>query len=331
MNNKTIIIGNGINCAFNTLIDTNILDKNPLAKRRFSYDEIIKEMFQAGDPRRSYNDVEKLLLECGDNRERTEVIKLFIDVLSKMHLGLSEDLSTVLDDNKKTIFKNNIHNFNKIYTTNFDLKLYYLFIRLQLFNDIKHNYKDSFSTPYNSISNNYSYREYTEAYNTATNYFYLHGAIHLLQFCNKKNPCKIANVINNNICHHTNNLLADKDYDIKRVIVIGSTSDVKTKIITENNYLSIAHSTLKELTGDVVIYGCSMDDNDKHIWNSLNSSNIDSIYIGICPTQKDKVGEVKRKYFENKSTYFYRQENYNIWTLNDWLKEITNKSNLVGL
>lgn len=107
------------------------------------------------------------------------------------------------------------------------------------------------------------------------------------------------------------------------LFVLGGTTEEKLDIIENNTYLKKAFESLKKIEGDLVIYGCSIDDNDAHIWKNICDSSVNNIYIGIS---SDKARDRIKNHFENKNTAFYYQDENNIWKEVDWVNRVKSLS-----
>jgi len=62
---------------------------------------------------------------------------------------------------------------------------------------------------------------------------------------------------------------------------------------------------LSELSGALVIIGCSLSDNDSHIYRKINSSKVKTIYISSKETSKKKDYEKAEKFFKGKEIILF--------------------------
>ncbi|MBY7734832.1 DUF4917 family protein [Francisella philomiragia] len=138
--------------------------------------------------------------------------------------------------------------------------------------------------------------------NRTQNLFFLHGAFHIYK--DKKYIKKITK--------STDKALYDKLEEIinceeKDIVCVFQAND-KIEEINNNEYLKKAHQKLSELSGSLVIIGCSISDNDKHIFDQINESNIDTIYIS---STKNSVATIKNQaeiMFPNKKIVLFLAE-----------------------
>jgi hypothetical protein len=213
-----------------------------------------------------------------------------------------------IQDSDFQYFKINLKAFNYIYTTNFDLKLYYLMAKLKLFDEFKDGFwiKDVFE----GFDIHW--------FNAKSNLIYLHGSMHLIRM--NDDALKIAKVQSGNLIEKREKLCSSgKFHDL---FVLGGTTEEKLNIIKNNTYLKNALESLKGIEGDLVIYGCSIDDNDAHIWKNICDSRIKNIYIGISEDCSNKnIGRIK-EHFNNKNKVFYNHNDNNIW-VDGWINKVT--------
>ena len=80
-------------------------------------------------------------------------------------------------------------------------------------------------------------------------------------------------------------------------------SDNKIDTINQNGYLRKCYDKLGELTGNLVILGSSLSDNDKHIFEQINQSEIEKIFISTTKFNENVVDKAKSK-FPDKNISF---------------------------
>ena len=130
------------------------------------------------------------------------------------------------------------------------------------------------------------------------NLFFLHGAFHIYkdgevfkkitQQSDKALYEKLEDVLNN---------------DEQEVVCVFQRSN-KTDAINNNNYLKHCFNKLACLSGNLVIIGSSLADNDDHIFEQINSSPIETIYISAFG-KMDEVFEAAKSKFPNKEIYLF--------------------------
>jgi hypothetical protein len=155
---------------------------------------------------------------------------------------------------------------------------------------------------------------------------YLHGSMHLLSHPETDfDALKIAKTQSGNLIEKRERLCSSGHFH--DLLVLGGTTEEKLNIIENSAYLKNALESLKNIEDDLIIYGCSIDDNDAHIWKSICNSRINNIYVGIS---SDKDIDKIKNHFKNKNTAFYCQDDNNIWKKVDWVNKVT-KTKIISL
>ncbi|AEL27388.1 DUF4917 family protein [Cyclobacterium marinum] len=211
-----------------------------------------------------------------------ELIKQgLIDSINRIHLT-PEDIN--IDQIK--LVSNQINNFNQIFTTNYDLFLYYLILESKKFGD-------------------YFYMPFIEdrrfkLFNPGDKYkenhvYYLHGS--LLIFEKPVETIKIKRNENWLIKVITDEISKD-NYPL---FISEGTSEMKLKSIQSNNYLTYCFRELKENKNkNIVIYGQSLSDQDSHIVKEIDK-NYDKIAISIRVSENKTINELKSEMNRIKS------------------------------
>lgn len=135
------------------------------------------------------------------------------------------------------------------------------------------------------------------------NVFFLHGAFHIYEDKNKNNAFKITSTQNKALYDRLAEVLNDNELEICTVF------QPKNKInaIKESKYLSHCIDRLKSLSGNLVILGSSLDENDNHIFDAINDSKVEKVYISSFKNfEKDM--ERARNLFPNKEVYLFDAE-----------------------
>ena len=84
-------------------------------------------------------------------------------------------------------------------------------------------------------------------------------------------------------------------------------SENKKETIEANEYLKCCYDKLKEISGNLVIIGSSLDDNDDHIFSQINKSYLETIYVSIFNKTNAKIKKAKQK-FPNKKVVIFDAE-----------------------
>ena len=128
------------------------------------------------------------------------------------------------------------------------------------------------------------------------NLFFLHGAFHIYK--NNKLVEKITQSQDKALYERLEEIIDSEEMDI--VCVFAGTSEDKINDIEKSIYLSRGFEKLSTLTGCLMIFGSSIDENDRHIYEEINKSQISDIYISSCEKSKDKDYKRARETFPNK-------------------------------
>lgn len=105
------------------------------------------------------------------------------------------------------------------------------------------------------------------------NLFFIHGAFHILVKGEKR--YKVTQETEKALYTKLQDLLNQEGNDVLCVFQ----ADNKIEAVEQDPYLSHCLDKLAELTGALVILGCSLSDNDSHIFDRINQSQIQDIYI----------------------------------------------------
>lgn len=134
------------------------------------------------------------------------------------------------------------------------------------------------------------------------NLFFLHGAFHIY---------KDGNLVKK-ISQNTEKALYDKleqvINDEEKDIVCVFQHKNKTDVIESNGYLLKCLNKLGELKGNMVIIGSSLADNDDHIFEKINNSDIETVYISTLRKKKEECFQLANKKFSLKKIVLFDAE-----------------------
>ena len=134
------------------------------------------------------------------------------------------------------------------------------------------------------------------------NLFFLHGAFHIYQ--DGKYTKKITQDSDHALYEKLEVLLNTEGKEV--VCIFESTG--KLELIQQNAYLRHCYEKLEKLAGNVVIIGSSLADNDTHIFNQINNSQVSKVYISSMPKEKEKNYQIAKKKLPNKEIYLFDAE-----------------------
>lgn len=131
----------------------------------------------------------------------------------------------------------------------------------------------------------------------AQNFFFLHGAFHIY-----KDGKKIKK-----ITQDTDKALYDKleellNTDEKEIVCVFQSTN-KLEVLQHNDYLVHCYEKLETLSGNMVIIGSSLAENDNHIFEKINRSKIDTIYITAMEKEMQKKCSIAKDLFPDKNIF----------------------------
>ncbi|PEZ83889.1 hypothetical protein CN374_28120 [Bacillus cereus] len=191
---------------------------------------------------------------------------------------------------------------DNIFTTNYDTIAYWL--TTKLLSDKKNLVGDFFGEKgkgYLHFSDNNLIQHGLKLY-------YLHGGLHL--FINEENETeKIAKY--------------EKEYLMEAIVesiennnlplyVSEGKWETKLKSIKSNRYLNFCYNSLQKLSGDLTIFGHSLDETtDYHIIQAINNSNVENIAFGVYTiTDKDLIEAKLKRLFPESNIYIFNSRTF---------------------
>ena len=152
-----------------------------------------------------------------------------------------------------------------------------------------------------NINDGFLFEEYKPENYIEQNLFFLHGAFHIYN----KGKCtrKITQQGNISLYNKLYEIVNDEYNEI--ICVLQAQSEEKKENIFDNDYLTNCYNELKRLSGSMVIFGSSLDENDKHIFNQINNSRVDTLYISSCQDTKTKDFKKANQWFTNKKIILF--------------------------
>lgn len=141
-----------------------------------------------------------------------------------------------------------------------------------------------------------------EENNETQNLFFLHGAFHIIQ--EGKTTKKITQETDKALYEKLEELLNSNGKDIVCVFQ----SENKIEAIKNNAYLSHCYEKLASLSGNIVIIGSSLADNDDHIFKQINDSQIECVFISSLKNDFQKNKTIAEQKFPDKTVCFFDAE-----------------------
>ena len=208
-------------------------------------------------------------------------------------------------------------NFNKIYTLNYDLLLYWAIMNEQE-SSSKKIYDDGFRMPNTGGEDYVSWNiENTDKQNV----FYMHGALHIFDAGDelKKFTWKRTGIA---LIEQIRAALEDNMYPM---IVAEGTSKQKLAKINHSNYLSRSYRSFNKIHDNLFAFGHSFADSDNHILDLIPiNRSIKDLYVSIFGDPSSVVNREiiekatalasKRTGKQPLNIHFYDASSANVWT-----------------
>jgi len=304
---RKLLLGNGFSCAWDKDIFSYsaLLDKARESKE-FKKEPEVAAMFKEFDTK----DFERIIKVLKDGSKLVRVYHGDIKnkSISKKLLKHSEKLKKLLvytithnhpdktvrvSEEEKSSCYNFLKRFDRIYTLNYDLLLYWTV--LNFINEGK--FEDGFHE--GSPSDDYVVWEIGDE--ITAKLIYLHGALHL--FDSETEIRKFT-------WSRTDKALKDQilealKQDLFPIIVAEGTSKEKMEAILHNAYLSRGFSSFKKIGGQLFVFGHSFKNNDEHILTAIEEGKIEHLFISILKSEK---GENKNQIFSRVSLMEVRRD-----------------------
>lgn len=130
------------------------------------------------------------------------------------------------------------------------------------------------------------------------NLFFLHGAFHIYK--DGKSIKKITQQSDKALYDRLESILNNEEQEIICVFQ----SENKLEAINENEYLKKCYNTLGELSGNVVILGSALSDNDDHIFDQISKSKIENVFISTTNFTESIVEGAISKFPDKRISFF---------------------------
>ncbi len=207
----------------------------------------------------------------------------------------------------------------KKYTFNYDLLLYWVY--MHFLEEDKENKKKQFNDGFRHPTGDDSIVTWEIGREIYQNVYYIHGAMHIF---NDGAEVEKFTWINKgvNISDQVRESISKNKYPI---FISEGKKDHKLARIYSSSYLGRSFSSLKNIGGNLFIFGHSINENDDHVFDYINeNSKLKNIFISIhgdvnLPDNQyiiNRVNKWKEKYKGTdlvKEYYFYDAKTANVW------------------
>jgi hypothetical protein len=326
-----LLVGNGFSIAYNkSIFSYNALSQfventnNPLLQQLFSitknknFEVIMQQLDMFYQLAGVFSFDQKARERI---KETNEALQLsLIEAIKELH---PDHVFTIPDDESKNCYQfvlEFLNNGGNIFTTNYDLLLYWVLMRNKQDNDIL---IDGFGRDAENISEEWippEEIEYSELrwgkHKSGQNIHYIHGALPLFDTGVEvvKEEYDGANYLLERIKAN----LANKVYPI--FVTAGDGND-KLRQIMHNKYLSYCYERFSNIEGSLLTFGFNFGEYDDHIINAINiaakqgkkvTNKLWSIYIGVYnDADKQHIEAIESKF--KCKVHIYDAKTTKIW------------------
>lgn len=291
---RHLLIGNGFSIAYNP----KIFSYNALSKFiEDSHNDLLSKLFKAVNTR-DFEQVMKQLALCKDLLLAFNGDKEIIDKIDQAAVTLKESLINAIKtlhpehvftipEDKSIACANFLKGFldknGKIFSTNYDVLLYWILMRNHLPNAIDGFGRDAIDTgefvPEDEVQlSELRWGNHKEHQNV----FYLHGALPLfddgIEIIKEEYDGKYI----------LENIRRRMDKGQYPIFVTAGDGNEKLNHILHNHYLSYCYDTLCSISGSLITFGFNFGEADDHIIRAINEAasqdigkKLWSIYIGV--------------------------------------------------
>ena len=314
---RTLLLGNGFSMAYNkerfsftnlfdSAVDKKLIDKSTPVYKIFQnfeskdFEKVIKLLESSFWVFDGYNiECNKLKIE----EDIKDLKKHLVDTITNNH----PDKITDIKDNEFSNSMNFISFYEKIYTLNYDLLLYWSCLKLLDDSAIQGKLKvtDGFIE-----NDNEEHLHFSNEKHTSQTIFYLHGGLHIYD--------KQSEIIKATYSR-TGKTLKDQTLenlaqDIYPVFISEGNSENKKAKIIHNAYLNHCYKSLANSGGKnshLVIFGTHLKANDNHIKDIILKGKFENIYIGLSSVKQKSLFSD----FENigKNIFYYDYKTATVW------------------
>ncbi|MBK8809678.1 MAG: DUF4917 family protein [Acidobacteria bacterium] len=315
---RHLLLGNGFSMAY----DKDIFSYNALSSFIDQIDDdLLKKLFQVINTKNfevvmqhldNFIEIARVFTEDKNLVDRlvaaTETLKMsLIDAVKTLHPEHVFKVPAERSEKCAEFLKMFLANGGKVFTTNYDLLLYWVMMRNGLEDAI-----DGFGKEF-------------EGYDTATRepefadlcwgkrrneqaVFYLHGALHL--FDTGVEIVKELYDSEHYLLTKIKERIENKDYPI--FVTAGNGHDKMTHV-THNKYLQHGFDTFSGIQGSLIVFGFGFGDSDSHIIDAINKAakhgqltneKLLSVYIGVnSQASLDRMEQIAER-FQCKVNYY---------------------------
>ncbi|AZU01167.1 DUF4917 family protein [Brevibacterium linens] len=283
-----LLLGNGFSMAYNAKQFSYGALKSR-ASERSEIGEIAEGVFRRNDT----SDFESVIKELESTASVLEVVnsdsngglidqllaeaQALKETLARAIVDLHPDVHYEIEESASDRVSNFLDNFKRIYTTNYDILLYWVLMRNLDFEDnSEYRRDDGFrgampEDPFVVWDNLNSSRNQTV--------YYLHGALHLFMNEARGELQKVTWI-------RTSELLLDQirgrlEENSFPLIITEGTAENKRSRIMQSDYLGTTLRSFANIGGGLLVYGLAFSESDDHLKDAIVNSNIQHLAVSV--------------------------------------------------
>lgn len=324
---KHLMLGNGFSVGlFPKIFNYKTLAENIEAERinmlfdainTSDFEFVMRRLLEAIDIVRHYDSSESITTSMHEDIE--ELKKTLIQVITKAH---PSNPAEITEDQYESCrqFLSHFKEGNT-YTFNYDLLLYWVLMHFHEDKELKLPCDDGFRHPYTDEYVPEEERDISLHWEigreSGQSIYYLHGAMHIFSDGSDIEKLSYANM---------GIPLSDQvkqaiDQDKFPVFISEGSTEHKLARIKKNGYLSRTFSSLKNITGNLFIFGHSIRDEDDHVFDFINQNNKKlRMFIGLYGDPAEEHNQIIIKKVEgwrvkypSKIFEFYDTSTIDVW------------------
>lgn len=246
-----------------------------------------------------------------------ELSETLIETIAKSH---PENPSKISEEQFQNC-KNFLSGFDKVYTFNYDLILYWVYMH---FKDDPLAQEFKCDDGFRSATDDIDSIVWEIGAEHTQQLYYIHGALHIVSNSHTIEKCVWRNKQQTIIDQVRNNLSNGK----LPLFVAEGSKEHKKERIHSNGYLARSFASLKNIGNNLIIFGHSIRDEDDHVFDLIINRNkaLKNIFVGIYgdfDSVANKKILAKISNWENeernkaekkrKNIYYFQSADVNVW------------------
>lgn len=300
----SILLGNGFSC---TLYDNIFSYDNLFNNARSTMSSNLASLFEGLGTR----DFERIL---GVLKNGANLMQHYYHNMSHTHtlqeeaVGLQEKLITAIaDGHPQSAFNlteqnyiacgNFLKKFQYIFTTNYDLLLQWVLVKILS----ERQFKDFF------FDDGKLFWHPTDEAQFKQEVYYLHGALHIFRYGTRYSKIKYEKSESpSRMIEQIQKRIREGEFPL---FVCEESAEQKKEQIQKDTYLRHAFTHLCYLNGSLYIYGSSMSLVDEHLWKSIGEASLKRLCVSLHGSNKNQNNVISNA---QKIAHQYKQRNQNL-------------------